>query len=215
MGPIYKKCLIAIEKINEQVLPAMGQSYKQFISDAKVVVMTNQCLNESRKFSKAAIEALNTNDIDNRNVKNYLERLQDIDVKINQKSRYLNDLLNGIRTKFVNRSKSLAQKNYAYLNEMKTGNTPAEELLQKIVALGKEIQKVTNEEIPGYKRELDAYMKKAENDICNDAYNYYNKIVKLDKGTFPAIRTREWTHLPDEFLRTSGAFVNTDYDKVD
>ena len=55
-------------------------------------------------------------------------------------------------------------------------------------------------------------MKKAEDDICNDAYYAYNKIQKLDNGTLPRVKTREWTYLESGFFERRGAFVNTDYE---
>ena len=161
---------------------------------------------------QAALEAKNSGLIDNRPTKKYLELLNDIDQKLDNRSRYLNDLMMEIKSKFTKRSKNIVQKNHNYLIEMKTGETPAEELLLEIITLGKDVQKVINEEIPAYKKELEAYMKKTENMICADAYRYYNKIMKLDSGTLPSLKVREWTHLQYELFRTSGAFVHQSYE---
>ena len=211
MEPIFKKCLGALTMIHEQALPAIGESYKRFNYDAKKLILENQCLNESRKFTKAAIEAQNSGMIENGTVKGALAELAAIDEKLDNRSRYLNDLLGSIKDKFTKRSKSIMQKNHHYLNEMKNGDIPAEELLVMIVTLGKDIQKVMNEEVPAYMQELSSFIDDAESRICDDAYRHYNKVMKLDKGTFPAVRFKEWTYLPDSFLRTSGAFVNDSY----
>lgn len=211
MDPIFKKCLVAITHINEQLLPEMGHSYNKFADDAKTTIINNQCLNESRKFSKAAIEAINSGLVDNTNIRRNLEYLREIDYKLDDRSRYLTDLISDIKSRFTARSKEIASKNLYYLNEMKTGNTPAQELLIMIATLGKDIQKVVREEIPNYQKELQAYIKKAENLICDSAYKAYNEIIKLDSGTLPAMRVREWTYLPDALFRTSGAFVHDDF----
>lgn len=212
MEPIFKKCLTAITQINEQLLPEMGHLYNKFINDAKIIIINSQCLNEARKFSKAAIEAQNSGLIDNKNIKKYLEFLKGTDEKLNNRSRYLNRLMSDIKYKFIKKSKEIARKNHYYLSEMKNGTIPAKELLVMIVALGKDIQKIIREELPGYKKELQVYIKKAEGTICDDAYKYYNKIIKLDDGTFPVTQVREWTHLPDALLRTSGVFVHDTYE---
>jgi len=211
MEPIYKKCLMAATQINEQLLPAMGQEYKQFSRNTQDMVLGHDSLNESRKFSKAAIEVMNTSQSDNKNIRTYLFRLEAIDKKLDMQSRKLHDLLSSIKDKFANRSKKIAQLNHEYLIEIKDGNTPARELLISIAKLGKDVQKVINEEIPGYKKEVDFFMKKTANDICDEAHSVYNKIQKLDEGTLPHMRTREWTTLPDAYFRTSGAFVNGGY----
>lgn len=84
-------------------------------------------------------------------------------------------------------------------------------MLENLVGLGKNIQRVQNEKIPGYQKQIEVYIRNAENKIVDRAFNAYNAIMKLDPGTFPAIRAREWTNIPNEFFRTPGAFVNNDY----
>jgi len=214
VDPIFKKCLIAIEKINTDLLPKMKQSYGSMMKNMQLEIQENQGLNQSRQFAKAAIEAENSGQIDNKNIKKYLSCLRDVDDTLDKRSRFLTDLLEDIKNRFINRSKNISRQNLEYLNEMKNGNTNAQELLQLIVTLGKDVQKAINEEIPAYQQELKSYIKNAENEIVDGAYKAYNEIQKLDSGTLPAIRAREWTYLPDSLFRTSGAFVNTDYTDV-
>lgn len=214
MDPIFKKCLIAIEKINTDLLPKMKQSYGSMMKNMQLEIQGNQGLNQSRQFAKAAIEAENSGLIDNKNIKMYLSLLRDVDTKLDNSSLYLTDLLEDIKNRFINRSKNISEKNLEYLNEMKNGNTNAQELLQLVVTLGKDVQKVINEEMPAYQQELKSYIKDIENKIVDSAHKAYNEIQKLDSGTLPAIRVREWTYLPGSFFRKSGAFVHTDYTDV-
>lgn len=211
MEPIFKKCLAAMTQINEQTIPMMSQSYNQLMKNMQNTIQSNQNLNQSRQYAKAAIEASNSGLIDNRNVLKYLEYLKATDEKLNNRSRYLTDLLEDIKNRFLKISKKISNKNLQYLNEMKNGNTSAQELLVQIVKLGKESTNVINEIIPSYEREIVNYIKKTENEIVDDAFKYYNEIIKLDSGTFPAIKVRQWTYLEDRLFRTSGAFVNRDY----
>jgi 23S rRNA pseudoU1915 N3-methylase RlmH len=211
MDPIFKRCLQAITKINEDLIPTMNHSYNSLMRNMQTTIQNNQSLNQSRQFAKAAKEAQDSNKLENKNIRHYVSCLIETDGKLDVESRYLTDLLNNIKSNFLRRSKMIANKNMEFLQEMKNGNTPAEELLLLIIALGKDVQKVVNEEIHSYQKEIESYIKKAENKIVDDAYMYYNKIIKLDSGTLPAIKTREWTYLPDELFRTGGAYVNTSY----
>jgi hypothetical protein len=214
MDPIYKKCLKIIEVINTQAIPTMQQSYSSFMKQIEQDIKNNGNLNQSRQFAVAAKEAYDGGLIDNKNVQKYLGFLIDTGSKLDNRSRYLTDLLESIKNRFIIQNKELSQKNHTYLNNMINSDIPAEELLVKLQTLGKDIQKVINEDIPAYQKEIVAYIKDAENKIVDDAFAYYNKIQKLDRGTLPAIRSREWTYLPNELFRTPGAFVNTSYDTV-
>jgi|GEM_PF-1325121 hypothetical protein len=214
MDPIFKKCLLALTKINEELIPTMNQAYSQMMQIEQTSIQNNQNLNQSRQFAQSAIEAQNSGLIDNAIVKRNIQFLADIDGKLNSESRYLTDLLESIKNRFISKSKNIAHTNMDYLNKMKTSNINAQELLNMIVKLAKEIQSVINDEIPGYKQELNNYIKKSERNIVDDAFRYYNEIQKQDSGTLPAIKNREWTHLPNELFRTPGAFVNTSYDVV-
>lgn len=210
--PIFKKCLKAITQINEQLLPAMNQSYNNFATSTQRSILGNECMNRSRMYTKSALEAQDSGQIDNAQVRNALMVLARVDEKLNSRTRFLNDLLSEIKRKYSDRSRRIAQLNNDYLNEMKNGNTPAEELLSQIVRLGKDIQKIIKEEIPGYEKEVTLFMKKAEGMICDEAERTYNKIVQFDRGTMPHKSVREWTYIPDAFLRTSGAFTGGSYE---
>lgn len=211
MDPIFRKCLLAITKINEDLLPEMGYKYNQFSEDIKNEILNHHCLNRSRQYTKAAIEAKNSSLIDNNHVKISLNSLADLDRSLDRRSKDIHSRLNDVKSRFIKRSKEISKKNNQYLHLMKDGDVPAQDLLKSIVALGKDTQKVINEEIPFYKKEIMSFLKKIEEEICDDAYRHYTKIIKLDSGTFPTLKTREWTYLPDELFSRRGAFVNTDY----
>lgn len=212
MEPIFKKCLLAITKINEELLPKYGEVYNQFTKKAASFISEHEELNETRRQTKSAVQTLKEAcKIENIHVKNSLENLSSLDKTIDDRSRYLNDLLTDIKRKHIKKSKDFAQKNHTFLVEMKEGRTPAQELLVQIVNLGKDIQKSLANDMINYQKEIESFIKKAINMVCYDAKREYDNIMKLDSGTFVSVRIKPWVDIPDAFLRTSGAFVHDNY----
>ena len=101
MDPIFKKCLLALTKINEELIPTMNQAYSQMMQIEQTSIQNNQNLNQSRQFAQSAIEAQNSGLIDNAIVKRNIQFLADIDGKLNSESRYLTDLLESIKNRFI------------------------------------------------------------------------------------------------------------------
>jgi len=93
MEPIFKKCLMAIERINENSFPMMEQAYKSYIDMSKQKIISSQCLNDSKAYAVAAIDTISSGQIDNTNVKSELSRLEDIDKRLKKKSKDLHELL--------------------------------------------------------------------------------------------------------------------------
>lgn len=211
MEPIFKKCLLAIERINEVSFPMMEQAYNTYIDVNKQKIISSQCLNDAKAYAIAAKDTISSGQIDNKNIKSYLSKLEDIDHKLKKKSKDLHELLSKNLNNYIKLSNEFVNKNLSYLQYMKTGQIPAQELLMDIINLGKKIQETTNETIPNYSKEVERFLKKSEDAICDDAYNVYNKIQKLDSGTLPRIKTREWTYLESGFFERRGAFVGRDY----
>jgi len=214
MEPIFRKCLKAIEQINEKSFPAMGMAYKQYIESSKKAVLNSSCLNDTKAYALAASEALHSGYIDNSSVRSALDKLANLDNKLKHKSKDLHELLSNNESRYKKLSKELVAKNTYYLNEMKNGTTPAPELLQDIVSLGKSIQKVINEDIPNFQREVMAFLQRTESNICDSAYHYYNSIQKLDHGTLPRIKTREWVYMDRGLFERVGAFEHNAYEGV-
>jgi hypothetical protein len=209
--PLFRKCLLITKKINADTIPEMYTAYNTLMKTMKAYVHNNSNLNRSREYSKAAISALNSGKIDNSKVRQNLGYLSDVDSVLDNRTRYLTDLLEDIRYRFQAESRKIENKNSEYIQNIKNSDIPANQMLESLVGLGKSIQQVQNDKITGYQKEIEVYIKNAENRIVDKAFNAYNSIMKLDSTTFSAIRSREWTSIPNEFFRTPGAFVNTDY----
>jgi hypothetical protein len=210
--PIYKQCERIISIINETALPLMKETYKKNIKEIESNIINNENLNRVRQYSVAAKVALNSNQIDNKYVRRYLNELIEIGKKLDKHSRELHDKLVELKSNYIKKNKKLSRLNNDYVYNMYNSDIPAEELLNKLKQLGKDIKNIINDELPNYKKEIDSFIKKIEDNIVDNAFANYNNIQKLDSGTLQDIRTREWTYLPNELFRTPGAFINNNYD---
>lgn len=211
MEPIFRKCLIAVEKITENTLPNLDQAYKGYTDLVKTKVISSEHLNEAKGITTSAIEALNHNQIDNKYIRNYLSVLENMHYQIEKKSKDLNELLEINRDDFVKSSKKFAEKNRDFLITLKHSHRPAEEILIEIVNFAKSIQAYINDDIPHFSQKIESFLKDTENEICNTVYDAYNQIQKLDPGTLPKLKTREWTYVEPSFFSRRAAFVDTDY----
>jgi len=212
MDPIFRKCLKAIEHINNNSLPTMGTAYKNYLESSKNRVENSDCLNETKAYAVAADKSLDSGYIDNSNVKALLSELAGLDRRLQLKSKDLHELFAHNESRYKNVAKKMARQNKHFLYEMKNGTTPAQELLQEIVQLGKSIQQITNEEIPNYKREIENFLKKTENSFCESASRLHDKIIKMDPGTLPRIQPQEWFYLQHGLFERKGAFELDSYE---
>ena len=117
MEPIFKKCLLAMEKINENSFPTMDQAYKSYIDTTKQAIVTSSCLNDAKSYADAAKETLNAGVVENRNVKQQLEVLISVGDKLKKSSKDLHELLSKNQDKYIKLSKEMANLNNNYLHE--------------------------------------------------------------------------------------------------
>lgn len=215
MSASYNKCKKFAVIILDESIPTMQDAYKQFVNSMKNEIQDNIRLNKSRKYTKYALASLEEHKNNNVDVRRNLNKLKDLDYEITQKSRDLHDLLRSVAGTFAKKKKKISQQVNNVINEITNSTISAPELEAKLKKLGKEIQQITNEEIPGYKNKIRLFISKAEKEICDDAKQAYRKISKIEDSDeneiFSSVGNKIWTDIPNEFLRTSGAFVHDSY----
>jgi len=215
MSASYNKCKKFAVIILDESIPTMQGAYKQFVNNMKDEIQFNDCLNKSRKYTKYALASLQNHKNSNSDVRRNLNRLKDLDYEITQQSRYLHDLLRSVAETFAKKKKKISQQVNNIINEIANSTIPAPELEVKLKKLGKEIQQITNEEIPGYKNKLRSFINKVEKEICDNTTQAYRKISKTEDSKeieiFSMVGNKVWTDIPNEFLRTSGAYVHESY----
>jgi len=214
MEPIYRKCLLAAKQINEKSIPELYDAYRYLMEGLKNKAENLEEMNRARQITQSAKKAETQSDIDNKHVYRYVSELSGYDYKITQASRFLTDEIYKISRDFRQRAHTMERKNLAILQQIKNSEIPAKELLESLVQLGKEIVRVQNEVLAEYKQTIDSYLTKTVNNIVPDVEDYYEKINKLDSGTLPRLITKEWTYVPSEIFRTSGAFMYEDQHEV-
>jgi len=211
MEPIFRKCVIALNKIHDNSLPLLEVEYKKYISNIKKIVLECDSLNECRSIVNAAKEAYDSLIIDNKNVKKELYKLMDFDKVLIKESKDLNESLQTIESLYYKTLRNFADKNHDFLLKVKEGSLSAEYLLVEIIAFAKNIQMYTYEDIPSYEKEIASRVKKIEDKICDEVFSSYNNILRLDPQTLPKIIKEEWTYVEPRLFQRKGAFVQTDY----
>lgn len=212
----YRKCFMAIEKINSQLVPALNDAYKHYIKSAQSFIENSTCLNESRSVTSSARRVLKDgyryDKASNKNVASLLDGLESMDHKIIKKSKNLNELLDSNRQEFIRQSKKLLLENNACMEELSNGSTPAVELLERIAKLGKEFVSIINITIPAQTKSVKEFVKKSENEICYEVESLESKISKLDNLVLSARRTMDWYEYSSGFFERKAAFEFTNYE---
>ena len=92
-----------------------------------------------------------------------------------------------------------------------TGKIPANELLDMLKGLGNRINKLNQEGLQEYYKEVELNVKKTEKDIIDPVMNAYREIIKLDAETFNDLKKEDWTKTDYAGFFGMGAFETQDY----
>lgn len=203
---MYRNCLKATEQINKKSIPELNQNFISFTKDIKAFIQGRENLNTCRKYTQASIASTNSGEIDNKHIKKYLEILVKIDKDMDRKSDSLDTLLKDVKKRYIASKKKIIQRNHQHLLDVKAGKIPAEELIQMLVKLGNDINKLSYDGIQAYKTEVSMFIKKIEKDIVDDAFTAYNKIMKLDAKTFNRMKEKLWSNTDYAGFIRIGAF---------
>jgi hypothetical protein len=204
--PMYRNCLKATEQINKKSFPELDQNFISFTKDMKTYILGRENLNTCRKYTQASIISSRSGKIDNKHIKKYLDILVKKDKDMNRKSDSLDTLLKDIKKRYIASKKKLIQRNHQHLLDIKSGKIPSEELIQMLVKLGNDINKLSYDGIQSYKSEINVFVKKIEKDIVDDTFTAYNKIIKLDAETFGRMKEKLWSNTDYAGFIRIGAF---------
>lgn len=204
--PMYRNCLKATEQINKKSIPELDQNFIAFTKGIKTYIQGRESLNTCRKYTQGAIVSSRSGRIDNKNIKKYLDILVKKDQDMNRKSDSLDTLLKDIKKRYIQAKKKIMQRNHQHLIDIKTGKIPADELIQMLVRLGNDINKISYDGIQGYKTEVNSFVNKIEKDIVDDTMLAYNKIIKLDAKTFSGLKEKLWSNTDYAGFFRIGAF---------
>jgi len=204
--PKYRKCLKATEQINKKSIPELDQNFITFTKDIKAYILGRESLNTCRKYTQASIISSRSGRIDNKNIKRYLDILVKKDKDMDRKSDSLDTLLKDVKKRYIASKKKLIQRNHQHLLDVKSNKIPADELIQMLVRLGNDINKLSYDGIQLYKTEISSYVKKIEKDIVDDTFTAYNKIMKLDAETFGRMKEKLWSNTDYAGFIRIGAF---------
>jgi hypothetical protein len=204
--PMYRNCLKATEQINKKSFPELDQNFISFTKDMKTYILGRENLNTCRKYTQASIISSRSGKIDNKHIKKYLDILVKKDKDMNRKSDSLDTLLKDIKKRYIASKKKLIQRNHQHLLDIKSGKIPSEELIQMLVKLGNDINKLSYDGIQSYKSEINVFVKKIEKDIVDDTFTAYNKIIKLDSKTFNRMKEKLWSNTDYAGFVRIGAF---------
>ena len=73
------------------------------------------------------------------------------------------------------------------------------------------INKLRQDGLQGYFKEIEINVKKTENDIVDPVMHAYREIIKLDAGTFNDLKKEDWTNTDYAGFFRMGAFEAQDY----
>lgn len=206
ISPKYRDCLRVVEQINKNTIPELDQLYKSFAKQVKNYILGRDNLNTCRMYTLAAKESLSSGKIDNKHVRKNLEVLRDLNKTLSFKSDSLDSLCRDINKRYVSERKKIEAKNVEYLQNIKGGVVPAEEMVDMLIGLGNRINKLSYEGLSEYLAEIKSHVKQTESKIVDNAFNAYRAINKLDSDTFGRMVKTDWTKT--EFLGffRSGAY---------
>lgn len=213
MLPLYRKCLLMLKEINEKGLPELDNAYRHYVNVVKTNIIISDCLNRSKSICIGSKLALESNKLDKPEIIKAMRRLEDLNIKIENGSRDLNDLLINTNMTFNKVKKNLHKKNLDYLNKIESvSDIPASELFSEIKKFALEIQKTITEEVKSYQMATKKFVTRLENDICPETEKIYKSIVKLDENSFcEGIPSKEWISVDAEWPYRNGAFMYNDY----
>jgi hypothetical protein len=210
---IYEKCYKAILKINKETFQTMAVSYKNYVKKSEHIVVNHENLNKASSITRAAIKELEdgykTKKHSNKNVIVYLERLSTLNSSLGKYGTKLIQLLSSNQNDFLQRTKKLVLRNQELMENIKKGDIPADELLIQIIQLGKDVQNITNNIIPSYKKNIELMLKKIDNIHSDEIFMLKKKILKLDRETFQKVKFKYWITIPNEFLKPNSKFLNS------
>ena len=211
ISPQYRNCLKVTKLINEKALPALDQAYIGFAKNVKHYVMGRQELHTCRMYTKGAKKSLESGKIDNKNVRKYLEVLRTNNNRLSLRSDALDTLCIDIKSRYKAERKKIQQKNNEHLQNVISGKIPANELLDMLKGLGNRINKLNQEGLQEYQKEVESNVKKTEKDIIDPVMHAYREIVKLDAETFNDLKKEDWTNTDYAGFFRMGAFETQDY----